>query len=181
MASVLLDKNFPHYYSGNVNSSRYTNRYDDDPTAAGFVHTFFDEGKQKSDAFDVVMPYLFAFLHRTGFTLDSVLRVRSVLTLPTGHHSGFPHVDLIGVSDYLTAIVYVAGSDGDTILYDDRFNGTVLPEPSDLTEALRVTPNPNSGVMFNGLHYHTGLLPVRSKVRLVLNYNFTVIAESEAR
>lgn len=75
---------------------------------------------------------------------------------------------------YKTAIVYVAGFDGDTIFYDETFDGRTTPKPEELKEISRITPEPNSGVIFDGDRYHTGLLPETSKVRVLLNFNFTV-------
>jgi hypothetical protein len=34
--------------------------------------------------------------------------------------------------------------------------------------------------MFEGHRYHTGLLPETSKVRLLLNFNFTIKEKSDA-
>jgi hypothetical protein len=74
----------------------------------------------------------------------------------------------------------VFGDDGDTILYNETFNGESLPKPDELTEMCRITPVPNSGIMFEGHRYHTGLLPETSKVRLLLNFNFTIKEKSDA-
>jgi hypothetical protein len=59
------------------------------------------------------------------------------------------------------------------------FSGDVTPNPDDLTEMCRITPVPNSGIVFDGHRYHTGLLPQTSTARLVLNFNFTVEDETE--
>lgn len=174
ISDILTGDRFPYYYSTNLNSSGYTNKFDDDITALGFAHKFFDNGTKQSDGLELVMPYLFSLLDRNNLKLDTLLRVRSALTIPTGRqHKGFPHVDLTGVSGYKTAIIYVAGNDGDTILYNEMFDGRILPESNELTELCRIRPMPNSGFIFDGHRYHTGLLPEISKIRLVLNFNFT--------
>lgn len=174
ISDILLGDRFPHYYSGNINSSNFTDKYDNDVDATGFAHRFFDDGVKQSDALDVILPYLWALLERNNLKLQQLLRVRSVLTIPTGgQHSGYPHIDMTAVQGYKTAIVYIAGTDGDTVLYNETFDGRILPDVNELTECCRITPQPNSGFVFDGSRYHTGLLPQTSKVRLVLNYNFT--------
>jgi hypothetical protein len=181
LASWLLSPNFPHYYSGNIHSGNLTDRYDNDLNATGFSHRFYDNLQQHSDGLHLVMPYLWALLHRNGLRMKELLRVRSFMSLQNGsQHNGFPHIDIPNFDGYMTAIVYVVGADGDTILYNETFNGEPIPKPDTLTEMCRITPKPNSGIVFDGHRYHTGLLPQTSKVRLVLNYNFTVDAASDA-
>jgi hypothetical protein len=185
VASWLLSPNFPHYYSGNIHSGNLTDEYDNDLNATGFSHRFYDELKQHSDGLHIVMPYLWALLEQNGLVLKELLRVRSFLSLQNGsQHRGFPHVDIPNFCadgiKYKTAIVYVFGDDGDTILYNETFNGESLPKPDELTEMCRITPVPNSGIMFEGHRYHTGLLPETSKVRLLLNFNFTIKEKSDA-
>jgi len=181
VAHTLLSANFPYYYAANIHTGQLTDRYDADPTANGFFHRFYDNQEQVSNSLPLVLPYLYALCDRSNLRLDALLRVRAFLSLPTGNtHNGFPHIDIPNLSEYKTALVYVAGNDGDTILYREQYqHGEMLPDPSSLTEECRVTPIPNSGLVFDGYQFHTGLLPVTSKVRLVLNYNFTVNAEPD--
>jgi hypothetical protein len=113
--------------------------------------------------------------------MKELYRVRAFMSLPSNEqHNGFPHVDIPNFCAeglvYKTAIVYVLGTDGETIFYKDRFNGDAVPDTSNMTESHRITPIPNSGVMFDGDVYHTALLPQTSKVRLVLNFNFAVVS-----
>jgi hypothetical protein len=180
IAATLMSANFPHYYGGNIHTGRLTDEHDDNLNAAGFFHRFYDNCQQHSDGFNLVMPYLWALLERNGLEMKDLLRVRSFLSLQNGsQHNGFPHVDIPNMEEYKTAIVYVVGNDGDTIFYNEMFNGKETPKSDELTEMCRITPVPNSGIMFEGHRYHTGLLPETSKVRLVLNFNFTIKEKSD--
>ena len=180
VASALLSHNFPHYFGGNIHTGNLTDEYDNDYNATGFSHRFYDNLQQHSDGFNLVMPYLWALLHRNGLRMKELLRVRSFMSLQNGsQHNGFPHIDIPNFEGYKTAIVYVVGQDGDTILYNETFNGEPIPKSDNLTEMCRITPEPNSGIVFDGHRYHTGLLPQTSKVRLVLNYNFTCDAVTD--
>jgi hypothetical protein len=180
IAATMMSPNFPHYYGGNIHTGRLTTEHDNNPNATGFFHRFYDNLAQHSDGFNLVMPCLWALLERNNLKMKDLLRVRSFLSLQNGsQHKGFPHVDIPNMEGYKTAIVYVVGDDGDTIFYNEMFSGDGTPNPDDLTEMCRITPVPNSGIVFDGHRYHTGLLPQTSKARLVLNFNFTVEDETE--
>jgi hypothetical protein len=173
VSNILLGANFPYYFGANIHNGNFTQDYDSSANATGFSHRFYDQNAQHSDGLNTVLPYLLALLDRNELKLDELLRVRAFLSLPNGsQHQGFPHIDITDLTGYKTAIVYVAGCDGETILYNEMFDGQLLPEVHNLTELCRVTPKPNSGIVFDGHRYHTGLLPQTSKVRLVLNFNF---------
>ena len=177
VASILLGPNFPYYFGANIHNGSLTKDFDDMLSATGFSHRFYDNLEQHSDALPLVMPYLWALLDRNNYELKDLLRVRAFMSMPSSQqHSGFPHVDIPNMDGYKTAIVYVAGHDGDTIFYKDTYNGNAVPDVSKMTESHRITPTPNSGIVFDGNIYHTGLLPQTSKVRLVLNFNFMVVS-----
>lgn len=179
ITQVMIGANFPYYFGANIHNGSLTDRYDTMLSTSGFSHRFYDNNQQHSDGLNLVMPYLWALLERYGYTLKELYRVRAFMSLPsTEQHNGFPHVDIPNFCadgfKYKTAIVYVLGTDGETVFYKDRFNGEAIPDVSTMTESHRITPIPNSGIVFDGDIYHTALLPQKSKVRLVLNFNFTV-------
>lgn len=179
IAKILIGANFPYYYGANIHNGRLTDKYDSLLSTTGFSHRFYDNHQQHSDGLNLVMPYLWSLLERNGYELSELYRVRAFMSLPSNEqHNGFPHVDIpdfcaAGVT-HKTAIVYVLGNDGDTIFYHERFNGDALPDVDAMKESHRITPIPNSGIIFDGDVYHTGLLPQTSKVRLVLNFNFAI-------
>jgi len=174
--TALLSPDFPFYYAANIHTGALTERYDADPTANGFFHRFFDNQQQVSNSLALVMPYLYSLLDRSNLEMDTLLRVRAFMSLPSAtQHRGFPHIDIPNLTGYHTALVYVAGHDGETILFNEYFDShQTMPDTDTLTESHRVIPEPNSGFIFDGHQFHTGLLPVTSKVRLVLNFNFTL-------
>jgi hypothetical protein len=181
IAQVLIGPNFPYYFGANIHNGSLTDKFDGLLSTSGFSHRFYDNHEQHSDGLNLVMPYLWALLHRYNCQMKELYRVRAFMSLPSNEqHNGFPHVDIPNFCAeglvYKTAIVYVLGTDGETIFYKDRFNGDAVPDTSNMTESHRITPIPNSGVMFDGDVYHTALLPQTSKVRLVLNFNFAVVS-----
>jgi hypothetical protein len=81
-----------------------------------------------------------------------------------------------------TALIYIDDSDGDTVVYKDRYNPIIKVHSDDhwnriklsATEEMRVSPKKNRVLLFNGLHYHTGTMPIKSPRRIVININYTV-------
>jgi hypothetical protein len=174
ISRFLLSSNFPYYYASNIHTGALTTEHDSDISASGFFHRFYDNKERHSQALDLVLPLLYGLLDKTNFELVELLRVRASLSFPSNEtHNGFPHVDIPNLENYYTAIVYLTESDGETILFNEFYDGEEqTPKVETLSEACRITPEYNSGVVFEGHRFHTGLQPVTSKVRLVLNYNF---------
>lgn len=79
------------------------------------------------------------------------------------------HVDL-DIPHY-SAVYYVNDSDGDTIIYDQTFEGNMNP-PAELTVKRRVEPKANRLLLFNGKYFHTGTSPSKHKNRIIINSNY---------
>ena len=174
VSKFLLSPNFPYYYAENIHTGAITEEHNSDKSAGGFFHRFFDNLERHSTSLDIVLPFLYSLLEKTEFELLEILRVRSWLSFPSNEiHTGFPHVDIPNIENYYTAIVYLTESDGETIFFNELFDGSEMtPSVKSLTEKCRVMPEFNSGVVFEGNRFHTGLQPQKSKVRLLINYNF---------
>ena len=89
----------------------------------------------------------------------------------------------------ISVIFYVNDSDGDTIIYKEKYQseGASLSDPSytslgkppnikpvipkTLTEEERVTPKANRLLLFNGEHWHTGQSPTKHSRRVLINFN----------
>jgi len=83
-----------------------------------------------------------------------------------------PHCDL-EEEDSWTAIYYVNESDGDTLIFKEKgikhfFNGKELNIKS------RVKNKKGRIVIFNQQNLHTGMPPINSDNRIVINYNFKI-------
>ena len=77
-----------------------------------------------------------------------------------------PHID--NANKHYVMIYYVNDSDGDTIIYKQKYGEKRLW----LSPYKRVSPKAGRCVFFNGLHYHSASLPKKSDVRCVVNMNF---------
>ena len=109
---------------------------------------------------------------KINFKRKDCLQGRSFLQLPLNLKDrtvDAPHVD--ADTDHLVVLYYVNDSDGDTIIYENMFEGyNKLPDFNKLVEKKRVSPKAGRVVLFNGKHWHTSCQPVNN-VRCVVNYN----------
>ena len=81
-----------------------------------------------------------------------------------------PHVDLY--YPHTVILYYVNDSDGDTVIYKERYTGTGKPQfPQTLTELKRIEPKRGRVVVFDGLHYHSSSNPRKNSYRCVINFD----------
>lgn len=95
----------------------------------------------------------------------------------------FPHTDLNlneldQYKDMLTAIYYVTNSDGDTNFFNEPNYNPASHKKSlsefynNLTIKNQVSPKPGRIVIFPSYYLHAGMHPIKSNIRVVINYNF---------
>ena len=70
--------------------------------------------------------------------------------------------------NHFVILYYVVDSEGDTIIYNERWNNDIRPEK--YTEKQRVTPKQGRVVIFDGSLYHTAEQPLNNH-RCIVNYN----------
>jgi hypothetical protein len=112
-----------------------------------------------------------------NINLNRILRIKANFLTQNVDHSfdemciNFPHTD--NYSDHNVLVYYVNDTDGDTILFNQKF--AVDDDKKDnieLTTAVRVQPKRGRILMFDGLHYHTSQNPLNATTRMILNINF---------
>ena len=132
----------------------------------------FQPGDIENPEFDKYAKGLLAkFAMKHKIPVVEVLRTKSTLTFPKPDpRPDYAHVDY-DVPGYVL-LIYVVDSDGDTILYDQKYTGEVFHE-NDLTERIRVTPKAGKAILFDNYIYHAVHNPADSKFRQIINMNFT--------
>ena len=105
-----------------------------------------------------------------------VNKSRSFLQLPlqesfTGTDIDSPHVDL--QTPHLVFLYYVLDSDGDTVIYKNKTDGSTRPFFDELEVLQKITPKQGSVVVFDGLHWHTAEQP-RKNVRCIINNDIII-------
>ena len=92
-----------------------------------------------------------------------------------------PHID--DVVPHLATIYYFNDSDGNTVIYNERYDGengeysSKAIQEKGLEEKLtiqqEIEPKANRMVAFDGLYIHTGSVPAKHNTRVILNSNFS--------
>jgi len=147
----------------------------------GIVHTIFMlPQKINSGHYKMCLKLLHYVRNYKKFELKDILRIRIRRTLQTVNHSfekhNIPHVDLDEADNYKSLIYYVEDSDGDTVLFNDKWNKgdpTAL-DTKNLNEYKRISPKQGRCVMFNGHVFHAGNNPINYVKRTVINLDFKI-------
>ena len=140
----------------------------------GFSYHFITDKTNVFDYHTDVLKIIDAACQKINFKRQECLQGRSFLQLPLNlkdKRLDAPHVD--ADIDHLVVLYYVNDSDGDTVIYENLFEGyDKVPHFNDLVEKKRVTPKAGRVVIFNGKHWHTSNQPEHN-VRAIINYNLT--------
>ena len=77
--------------------------------------------------------------------------------------------------EHLVVLYYVNDSDGDTVIYKQKYNQkeNKIPYMKDMEELKRITPKQGRVIMFNGDNFHTAQQPIKN-VRCIVNYNIMI-------
>jgi len=135
----------------------------------GYWHLFVRNGVWRKDA--ELLGEMFEMTAALRPEIDEVVKSRADMLTNNGPSRMLPpHTD----SDdrHTASIFYLADSDGETVLYNERYEGTG-PTPETLTERTRVAPRANRIVIFDGYYVHTGHSPGRNSRRVLINTNFS--------
>jgi len=154
LRDVLLNWQFPWYYSANTNYATQTPQPDDVPQ---FTHGFMRENTPNSSLVQVPL----AVLDKMGIPTDQILRAKANLVMREPERKTHPpHTD--DNKPHIAMIYYVIDSDGDTVFYKGN------------QEFQRVGPKAGRAVIFDGAIPHSSSSPVNHRHRLVLNFNLAV-------
>ena len=138
----------------------------------GFNYRFITNAENIYEWHTDMCEILDAACNKINFTRNDCLQGRSFLQLPLNlkdRSIDAPHVD--ADIDHMVILYYVNDSDGDTVIYENKFKGyDKLPHISDLKIKKKVTPKAGRVVMFDGKHWHSSYQP-EYNVRCVVNYN----------
>ncbi len=138
----------------------------------GFSYYFITDKTNVFNYHKDVLKIIDAACNKINFKRKDCLQGRSFLQLPLNlkdRSIDAPHVD--ADIDHIVVLYYVNDSDGDTVIYENKFEGyDKVPYMKDLKELKRVSPKAGRCVIFNGKHWHTSCQPEHN-VRCVINYN----------
>ena len=193
-------QNFVWKWSSSISGGNVSIDNADSSRLFGFSHLIFDAGKSSSQFYEFLLPFFIQAQSETD--AKDFLRARGDMTVISGEQVTYqPHIDMPSHKDHINMIFYIGDSDGDTIIYKEKYS---LPKknfypflesepkmnfytgpqvktklvhstelvPKTLTVEQQVTPKANRLVIFNGEHWHTGQSPKNHSRRVILNLNF---------
>jgi|WetSurMetagenome_2_1015567.scaffolds.fasta_scaffold109400_3 hypothetical protein len=146
--------------------------------SAGFTKPFYKDDLWY-DPYDMYMAsrmILDYFCQETGIKLNRLLRIKANLLLESPNHQHdemsihSPHLD--NYNDHHVLVYYVNDSDGDTILFNEKWTPENDGKDIHLTTKARVQPKQGRILHFDGKHYHTSQNPINHKTRMIININF---------
>lgn len=118
---------------------------------------------------------------KTNQNVDELIRIRCSMTeIGHDHFVGGPHVDTN--TPHMTALFYLNDSDGDTILYNEKYDPSKrLDQYAYYEQYIKtptvnktVTPEENKMFWFDGLTYHSSNSPTKTSKRYIINVNYTL-------
>ncbi len=160
----IMAPGFPWYYA---RATKQTDGYIN-PYLYSWVHLVFDDGKWYSEAAQFISNEIVAALALANEAPKGVFRIRVIMnTITDQPYLNGAHVDFTW--PHKTALLYINDADGDTVIYNERWESGV---PETLTVAQDIQPVANRLVLFDGLRLHTGTTPTKTARRVVLNINY---------
>jgi hypothetical protein len=160
----VLAPGFPWHYA------RATREDDgqENPWLRSWVHMVYDHGNWYSQDGQFILSQILATMAAVGEPIANIFRIRIVLnTITDQPYLNGAHVDFVW--PHKTALLYLDDADGDTVIYQERWEGE---RPQAFTVSDQVAPAANRLVLFDGQRFHTGTTPTRTARRVVLNVNY---------
>ena len=173
--SVITKNDFPWYFISDV-----TSKGPETLGRPGFFHLFSENYKENSDFYWMPREIVSKVILKFELKITQIIQSRTFLQLPLS--SKFlksdtvdnAHVDLS--NPHLVVLYYVMDSDGDTIIYDKKWEkgkeNLNSQETAKLLIKKRVTPKQGRLVVFDGRYWHTAEQPKYNK-RCVINTDIT--------
>lgn len=134
---------------------------------------YFSAGIRESSSVMPKFKYIIdKMCQKHGIAYNKLGRVKLNATpwSENGNHL-YPHVDKdYNTQPHLIFLYYINDSDGDTVLFDQKYTGDKIG-PESLTVMKRVTPKRGSAFIVSGEHFHAISPPTKNSMRCVINAN----------
>jgi hypothetical protein len=137
-------------------TDKYSNR---------FMYTSYDDQDKRSDELGIEI--LKKFCVKNKIEYESILRIRrNTSFLCNDRRPSEPHID--NGKSHLVFLYYVNDSDGDTILYKNKYN---KEQDNDMIVDTVISPKAGRGILFDGKTYHSFCYPNINDIRSTININ----------
>ena len=164
---------FPWYYV----STSYMGK----PGKYSWSHLALDDNNRLSGFTDFLETVIIGALDKAEEPITNLHRIRlGLLTATQIPQINDPHIDRD--CDHKTGLIYLNNSDGNTILYNEKYDVTSGMASYDyfvnkleqmITIKESVESRKNRLLLFNGLHYHSSTTPTNVDRRITINFNYS--------
>jgi hypothetical protein len=139
-----------------------------------FRHFIYWGGKITSSFYESHLSNLKSLIEKKfNVEVDSFEGISVNFSTPTGFKTnkyGVPHYDRQELNTKIL-IYYINDSDGDTVIFDEFYNGEINSEKKTISQ--RITPKKSRAVMFDSNRYHSASWPSEN-TRRIININFRI-------
>jgi hypothetical protein len=171
----VLSDSFPWFYTGTTLGN---NTDKNDKFNYSFFHNAFYYNDGYSHIGQKIEHALVDALTYMQLPITKMLRIRlGLITVTEKTILHTPHIDF--PFEHKTGLLYINDSDGDTILYNERYDITLDKTQYDQKVRSKdneiittFTPEENKLVLFDGLLYHSSSSPTKTDRRVVINFNY---------
>ena len=167
----ILGENMPWYIT--------PTSWSQDKHLYSYYHMAIDNGKHNSEIAPFLECVLYEILSKLNSSIKHIHRIR-IANIPSTTNSviNTPHVDW--GEPHKTGLLYITDSDGETILYDKKYdtlsNLSTYDYYNNIKTELNVIetsePKENKFILFDGLRYHSSSTPTVVTRRVVVNFNY---------
>tara|TARA_B100000131_G_scaffold213203_1_gene204965 strand:- start:716 stop:1276 length:561 start_codon:yes stop_codon:yes gene_type:complete len=164
--SKILHADHPWYYMDNISIGKEITTRETD-LRYGFNYSLI-----KSDDKGYDLGEMNKFIYDVSIAANANVALRSRMDMTTNRGESYklePHVDF--EYPHITTIFYVNDSDGNTIIYNQKYNDRDKYDQK-LTVKEEIEPVANRLLIFDGLFIHTGHTPSKHNRRILINSNF---------
>lgn len=162
---------FPWHYIHNITRDRFAESLG----SFGFDFTMINESQMThcTETF-VSLGCLHSVKKLVGS--NNIIKARYDMTLYNPENFKHkPHIDRDFFEPYVSAILYMNETDGETVIYNEAcLNCSEVQEDKEYTVRKVIEPKPNRLVLFPGMNVHTGHSPSKHKNRILLNMVFGI-------
>lgn len=178
--NTLTDINFNWHYNNHISypDKNITDNFlknDSNIVETGaFVHRLYVDVNDeyiKSNYYEIIHPLFYFVEKETNLQIKKINRVRAVFApkdFEFKNKYNVPHID--DVEPHITMIYYVNESNGATLLFEEKYSKDI--DCSKKTPKHYIEAKKGRLLIFDGLTYHTGMIPTNNK--LLINSNFSV-------
>lgn len=171
-SNLIGNNGFPYFHSFDTVDSQYEQFLFDDKNIIHqpqFVHMLYADGEKSSTAFEYILD---AFSHTQIKKLKPKRLKVNLLSPPITKNKNsyhLPHFDSPDSND-ITFLYYVCDSDGDTYLFDQKYDENI---PNKLTVKKRISPKKGRMIIFDSNNFHASSPPFCQDFRCVINMVFS--------